>query len=169
MKRKTGILLCGIAAVLLIAGLLVWRLVPRTLKTVLPVDTDTVSASFTIIDSHTENGETRNESWTINSVKPGNAGYDAVVKLLDSTKYSPSMWNLTPWSKMPVQNLVSGELNLLICNFAWGKEGKNEVLIFRKTDEGVLVETRSDVYYLSNPEVMDELTAYIRTHGEKAE
>jgi hypothetical protein len=101
-------------------------------------------------------------------VKPGNDHYDAVVDLLDRTKYSPSLWNLTPWSKMPVQNLMSGETKFLVLNFVWGKEGSNEVLIFRKANDGVLVETRNEVYYLGNPEVMDELTAYICANGTQA-
>jgi hypothetical protein len=168
MKRKTWILLCCVAAIALLAGVLVWRFVPRKLKSVLPVDTNTVSASFTVIDTYTENGETRNNSSTINSVKPGNDHYDAVVDLLDRTKYSPSLWNLTPWSKMPVQNLMSGETKFLVLNFVWGKEGSNEVLIFRKANDGVLVETRNEVYYLGNPEVMDELTAYICANGTQA-
>ena len=169
MKKKMEIILCCTAAIVLIAGLLIWRFVPRKLKTVLPADEKTVSASFTVIDSGIENGETRNHTYTINSVKPGNAGYDAVLELMDSTKYYPSMWNLTPWSKMPVQNLISGETKFLVCSFVWGKEGNSEVLIFRKTGDGVMMETREKVYYLSNPEIMDKLTTYICAYGEKAE
>lgn len=163
MNKKKWILV-AVCLVVAAAALLTWRLWPRSLASVVDPDEAKVQASFSVVETGVKDGETYAHGYDLNNVKPGDAHYDAVMAILGKTTYRPSMKNLLPLVKTG-STVASGNQQVFVALFVWGKEGDSEVLMLRSAGDRVWLENDTGIYYPADSTVLAELTDYVKAHG----
>lgn len=170
-KPKTKWLVWSAAAVvvLAVAVLLCWRLIPRTLSDVLPVNQKSANAACTVTSCRIEDGKTKNETYTLQSFSGESKHYKAVMDTLNCARYRPSVWNLVPWSQEAAASSDWQGAEMAILSVVWGREKDESAIVLIKSDgRGVTVSVNNQLFYPTDPDLLKKLAAYIRQHGEAA-
>ena len=161
MKQKLKLviaILCGI----LLLGLLVWRLCPRTLESLCGLDFDqAVSLSAHTRTTVFESGMPVFISHHIDDedTKPGTEHFDPLLELFRDVEARPSLSNiLRPW-------LISGFSWTGPVDFLYGFVScGNTATNFELTDRGELT-VGSRLYFITDEEQFTALWEYITTYG----
>lgn len=161
MKKIRNRILTVLAAVLVL-GLLVWRLWPRSLESLSGLDFDravslmahtrtTVFESGTPITvSHKIAGE---------DTQPGTEHFEPLLELFRDIEARPSLSNLLrPW---PLSGFSwTGPVDFLTCGVSCGDSGN----IFEMTDRGELM-VGGRLYFITDDDQFNALWEYVTTHG----
>ena len=87
-----------VGAAVLAAGLMTWRLWPRSLSQVLGAEPRQVrSMACSASVSGVSEGEAVIDSDLLQDLSPEQADFQAVMEILDGTGYRPDFRNLLPW------------------------------------------------------------------------
>ena len=167
MKKRYIVLLVFI---LLVAGLLAWRLWPQSLVSILPDDAYAFTG-FDAIATDIVYGVSPSSLRTYR-LEDGEQTDGVIADLLDILKtsdYRPSFRNLLPWGK---GSLVSGN----------DYDGRSATVHFYIVEDqtprsfyvqfmgrslvAISTEDGWGVYHATNPETLTALVEYIQTHGE---
>lgn len=165
MKKRYIVLLVFI---LLVAGLLTWRLWPQSLVSILPDD----SYSFTGFDAIATDIVYSVSPSSLRTYRLEDKEQTTANELLDILKtsdYRPSFRNLLPWGK---GSLVSGN----------DYDGRSATVHFYIVEDqtprsfyvqfmgrslvAISTEDGWGVYHATNPETLTALVEYIQTHGK---
>lgn len=168
MKKRYIVLLVFI---LLVAGLLTWRLWPRSLASLLPDDAYAFTG-FDAIATDIVYGVSPSSLRTYR-LEDGEQTDGVIADLLDILKtsdYRPSFRNLLPWGK---GSLVSGN----------DYDGRSATVHFYIVEDqtprsfyvqflgrslvAISTEDGWGVYHATNPETLTALVEYIQTHGQQ--
>ena len=154
--------------ILLVVGLLTWRLWPQSLSFILPDDADSfpnVSAVATV--NVFEVGQVDFLHYKLED--EGSYAAKDLMDILNTSGYRPSFRNLLPWND---GSLVSGNdydgrsVNL---DF-YLADGQNfqsvSVHFLGRSLVSIYANGRSGVYHATNPDTLTTLVEYIQTHDQ---
>lgn len=161
--KKRNKIIWGIAALLLV-GLSVWRLWPRSIDSFMEFpsrDTDRVSCYLTICG--VENGQAVNHTYKLETKTRQESR--EIINILRRGQYQASLMNLLPWTW---GSLSSGSRydgrNITVAVFSDGDEPGASFMIFMGGDNRADVDGRR-----INPiggDMFDELAEYILAEGQ---
>ena len=157
--------------VLLIVGLLTWRLWPQTLSGLLPDDAyDFTDVYAGVMISVFENGSADIVRYLLESENQDSSIAADLLDILKTSEYRPDLRNLTPWTLGVLHSDGSYDGRSLVLSFYLLEEqtyrdfsitfsGPNQVMISSERAYGI--------YHATNPETLDALVEYIQTHGQE--
>lgn len=159
-----------VGAAVLAAGLMTWRLWPRSLSQVLGAEPRQVrSMACSASVSGVSEGEAVIDSDLLQDLSPEQADFQAVMEILDGTGYRPDFRNLLPW---PVCNVgAEGSHQSASVTLAWGSGAAESASITLQSDRQAVVspggaEEGLLIFHPTDRETLDELTAYLQAHGD---
>ncbi len=166
-KQRAAIIALLVVILLLAAGL-IWRLVPRSLSTVMDAEPGEVSSLACGVMRHNfADGQFQGEAYTISAVGPDEADHREIMEILAGAGYRPAFRNLLPWpqTSMIVEDsggsasvmLVWGQQVEESCSIVW--YGNGLVTVSRGAETGFLI------YHLSDPAAFEVLYDYVSAHG----
>ena len=163
MKQRRNLILTILAAVLLI-GLTVWRLTPRSLESLTEVDFDraiSLSAHTRTTLFEFENGNPVFVSHSLEDEDtiPGTEHFDPMLEMFRNIEARPSLSNLLrPW-------LISGFSWTGPVNFLYGFVSCGDTATnFELTDRGQLT-VGSHLYLITDEAQFTALWDYVTAHG----
>lgn len=160
-----------VGAAVLAAGLMTWRLWPRSLSQVLGAEPRQVRsmACSASVSGLSEQGELFIDSDTLQDLSPEQADFQAVMEILDGAGYRPDFRNLLPW---PVCNVgAEGSHQSASVTLAWGSGAAESASITLQSDRQAVVspggaEEGLLIFHSTDRETLNELTAYLQAHGD---
>ena len=165
MKKRYIVL---IVFILLVAGLLTWRLWPRSLASLLPDD----AYSFTSVSASAMADVFEGGYPTFRHFRLEDDEQTAANELLDILKtsdYRPSLRNLLPWTtgSLVSGNDYDGRSVMLHFFFVDGQSPRSFAVQFLgRSLVSISSEDGWSVYHATNPETLTALVEYIQTHGK---
>lgn len=163
MNKKRSLILTISAAILLI-GLLVWRLTPRSLESLTGLDFDravSLSAHTRTMLFEFENGNPVFVSHSLEDedTTPGTEHFDPMLEMFRNIEARPSLTNLfRPW-------LISGFSWTGPVDFLYGFVSCGDTATnFELTDRGELT-LGNHLYFITDEEQFTALWEYVTTHG----
>lgn len=157
------------ALVLLLLALAAWRLWPRPFASLFPeghTAVTSLSASCTIsgID---ELHSLAFDTYTVNAVSPGEEEFEAILSLLQSSRYHPDLRNLLPWSQERVA--THGGTRSVTVSLVWDNQEENFVTLFFHTDRLAVLSLATEAGFLrlhpTDRTLMEQLVEYLQAHG----
>ena len=161
MKQKRSLIIAVFIAVLLI-GLLVWRLWPRSLESLCGLDFD--QATSLDVSTQTTDFEAGSPVFVRHHIDgedtlPGTEHFDPLLDLFRNIEARPSLTNLLrPWAISGFS--WSGSVDFLYGVVACGSDGN----MFTLTNRGELT-VGQHLYYITDEEQFNALWEYVTTHG----
>ena len=159
-----------VGAAVLAAGLMTWRLWPRSLSQVLGAEPRQVrSMACSASVSGVSEGEAVIDSDLLQDLSPEQADFQAVMEILDGTGYRPDFRNLLPW---PVCNVgAEGSHQSASVTLAWGSGAAESASITLQSDRQAVVspggaEEGLLIFHPTDRGTLNELTAYLQAHGD---
>ena len=159
-----------VGAAVLAAGLMTWRLWPRSLSQVLGAEPRQVrSMACSASVSGVSEGEAVIDSDLLQDLSPEQADFQAVMEILDGTGYRPDFRNLLPW---PVCNVgAEGSYQSASVTLAWGSGAAESASITLQSDRQAVVspggaEEGLLIFHPTDRGTLNELTAYLQAHGD---
>lgn len=157
---------------ILLLGLCVWRLTPRTFEQMTSADPKTISSlSGTAVLGGNRDGAPYMESYTIpTSTAEDDEECQDILSLLCRSGYREDFRNLLPWAvdSAGSDNAYDGRSVTLI--LVWGASADEtcslvltgrQIVVSRPHHDGFLI------YHPLDTALLDQLTEYLMTHGEK--
>lgn len=168
MKRRTWIILGCTAAVLLIVVLACWRLIPKSAEKILSIREDaTTRAACSALEAGVADGETYIHSYDIGTVRPTDAAYREIRDILYSTKYTPSLWNLTGLSNAISGNQTNNLNGMFVAQYVWGTDADYVVIRIYRHGEQVTMVANDRIYYPEDASILERLTQVVKTYNTK--
>lgn len=163
---RRGYRLAGIIiTVFLLAVLAAWRLWPRALSDLIPIEEHPV---VRLACGVMTNQAGSIEHYALDGLLKGQEEFDGVLELLDEIRFRPDFRNLLPWPAGEAQ--VNGEGDTVSVVLVWGnREGDSCSLSFLGEDLACLSVGGSEGFSLFHPvdgEPIRELADYVKTHGK---
>lgn len=173
-----------VGAAVLAAGLMTWRLWPRSLSHVLGAEPHQVrSMACSASVSGVSEGEAVIDSHTLQDLSPEQADFQAVMEILDGTDYRPDFRNLLPWPVRRVEAEGSHQSASVV--LAWGSGAAESAAITLQSDRQAVVssvlilqgERQAEpsldrveegllIFHPTDRGTLNELTAYLQAHGD---
>lgn len=159
-----------VGAAVLAAGLMTWRLWPRSLSQVLGAEPRQVrSMACSASVSGVSEGEAVIDSDLLQDLSPEQADFQAVMEILDGTGYRPDFRNLLPWPVHRVE--AEGSCQSASVTLAWGSGTAESASITLQSDRQALVspggaEEGLLIFHPTDRGTLNELTAYLQAHGD---
>ena len=159
-----------VGAAVLAAGLMTWRLWPRSLSQVLGAEPRQVrSMACSASVSGVSEGEAVIDSDLLQDLSPEQADFQAVMEILDGTGYRPDFRNLLPWPVHRVE--AEGSCQSASVTLAWGSGTAESAFITLQSDRQALVspggaEEGLLIFHPTDRGTLNELTAYLQAHGD---
>ena len=152
----------------LVAALIVWRLWPQSLSSILPDDAN----NFSNVYAATE--ETVFESGYPNflhyRLEDGEQAAKEILDILNTSDYRPDFRNLLPWSdgSMKSGNDYDGRSATVHFYIVQDQTPRSLYIQFMgRSQVSISTEDSWGVYHATNPETLTALVEYIQTHGNK--
>ena len=169
MKRRFWKKVLVGALVLLLLALAAWRLWPRSFVSLFPGDSTSVtslSASCTIsgID---ELHSLAFDTYTVNAVYPGEEDFEAILSLLQSSRYRPDLRNLLPW---PQESVVTDDSTRSVTvSLVWDNQEEGFATLFFHTDRLAVLSLATEAGFLrfhpTDRALADQLAEYLQAPG----
>ena len=159
-----------VGAAVLAAGLMTWRLWPRSLSQVLGAEPRQVrSMACSASVSGVSEGEAVIDSDLLQDLSPEQADFQAVMEILDGTGYRPDFRNLLPWPVHRVE--AEGSCQSASVTLAWGSGTAESASITLQSDRQAVVspggaEEGLLIFHPTDRGTLNELTAYLQAHGD---
>ena len=166
IKKKRRL---SIAAALLIIAMIGWRLWPRPIDKVIstrPESVNSIACSATV--SGVEDGDLFMDTYSIQSENLTDADIEALMEILNSTKYRPDLRNLLPWDITSVDSGGTNDGKSANLALVWGKSEAEHCYMMFHSGSVVAVDVGSGGYLIYHPTeraVLDKLVDYIQEHG----
>lgn len=155
MKRK------NIAAVLLLAvlliGALLWYTRPRS-WTSIAGDGEVSSLSGTLCVSGIRDASPFMDTWTLDTLEPGDPALDAVLAALENSTYRASLRNFLPGDRFS-ENGVSGSVLMAV---VFDDRSFQTTYL---SSSGAFVGGRSDIRYRADKRLYDTMEEIFKTYG----
>lgn len=169
MKRRFWKKVLAGALVLLLLALAAWRLWPRSFVSLFPeghTAVTSLSASCTIsgID---ELHSLAFDTYTVNAVYPGEEEFEAILSLLQSSRYRPDLRNLLPW---PQESVVTDDSTRSVTvSLVWDNQEEGFATLFFHTDRLAVLSLATEAGFLrfhpTDRALADQLAEYLQAHG----
>ena len=159
----------SIVVVLLIIAMIGWRLWPRSIDKVIltsPESVSSVACSATV--SGVEDGDLFMDTYSIQSENLTDADIEALMEILNSTKYRPDLRNLLPWDITSVDSGGTNDGKSANLALVWGKSEAEHCYMMFHSGSVVAVDVGSGGYLIYHPTeraVLGKLVDYIQEHG----
>lgn len=169
MRTGTKKCIVLLPAILLLC-LCVWRLTPRTFEQMTAADPKTISSlSGTAVLGGNRDGTPYMESYTL-PTSAADEAFQEILSLLCRSGYREDFRNLLPWAvdSAGSGNAYDGRSVTLI--LVWGASADEtcslvltgrQIVVSRPNHDGFLI------YHPLDTALLDQLTEYLMTHGEK--
>ena len=156
---------------ILLLGLCVWRLTPRTFEQMTAADPKTISSlSGTAVLGGNRDGAPYMESYTLPTSAADDEVFREILSLLCRSGYREDFRNLLPWAvdSAGSGNAYDGRSVTLI--LVWGASADEtcslvltggQIVVSRPNHDGFLI------YHPLDTTLLNQLTEYLMTHGEK--
>lgn len=156
---------------ILLLGLCVWRLTPRTFEQMTTADPQRISSlSGTAVLGGNRDGTPYMESYTLPTSAADDEVFREILSLLCRSGYREDFRNLLPWAvdSAGSGNAYDGRSVTLI--LVWGASADEtcslvltgrQIVVSRPNHDGFLI------YHPLDTTLLDQLTEYLMTHGEK--
>lgn len=154
MSKKKWILA---ALVLLLAGILIWRLVPRSLWHITGADPE-AEITIDVMKTVWENGEPDIHFYTLKT-----QGGEA-AQILEGRGYRPDLRNLWPWGVRSVSSDGGGAV--VSIHLFWDEGQKATMLTFLDPKTG---HVDSRLYHPLDREALDVLVDYVIANGTRTD
>ena len=158
-----------IVVVLLIIALLGWRLWPRPIDKIISTSTDSInSMACSATVSGVEDGDLFMDTYSIQSENLTDADIEALMEILNSTKYRPDLRNLLPWDITSVDSGGTNDGKSANLALVWGKSEAEHCYMMFHSGSVVAIDVGSGGYLIYHPTeraVLDKLVDYIQEHG----
>lgn len=163
MKKRVVI---GIVIAIVVCVLL-WRFLPRSAETVVPVDESDVT-SFAAISMVGRNllGEPNFSIYRIDSTDASTQNIHDFLEILKTSRYQPDFRNLIPWGIDSVSAGRNYDSRTITVQFACGDDylditfhSPTLITISAKGDSGFRI------YHPTNKDTITKLVEYLETHG----
>lgn len=170
---RTGTKKCIVLIVILLLclGLCVWRMLPHTFEQMTAAEPRAVSSLAGIaVLSGNRDGVPYTESYTLPTAAAEDEAFQDILSLLSRTSYREDFRNLLPWAINSVGSGSDYDGRSVTLMLAWGPSAdescgltvyKGQIVVSRPHHDGFLI------YHPLDPTLLDQLTAYLMTHGEK--
>ena len=164
MKKRYIVLLVFI---LLVAGLLAWRLWPQSLVSILPDDAESFPNVYaTAMVSALENSTPDLLNYRL---EDGEQAVQELLDILNTSDYRPAFRNLLPWTKGALSSGSDYDGRSVILSF-YVSEGQSRrdftIQFLGRSQVSISTEGSWGVYHATNPETLTALVEYIQTHGK---
>ena len=169
---RTGTKKCIVLLLaILLLGLCVWRLIPRTFEQMTTADPQVISSlSGTAVLGGNRDGAPYMESYTLPTTAADDEVFQDILSLLCRSGYREDFRNLLPWTldSAGSGNAYDGRSVTLI--IVWGTSADEtcslvltgrQIVVSRPNHNGFLI------YHPLDTALLDQLTEYLMTHGEK--
>ena len=170
MRTGTKKCIVLLLAILLLC-LCVWRLTPRTFGQMTTADPQRISSlSGTAVLGGNRDGTPYMESYTLPTSAADDEVFREILSLLCRSGYREDFLNLLPWAvdSAGSDNAYDGRSVTLI--LVWGTSADEtcslvltgrQIVVSRPNHDGFLI------YHPLDTALLDQLTEYLMTHGEK--
>lgn len=168
---RTGTKKCIVLLMILLLCLCLWRMLPHTFGQVTAADPQAVSSlAGTAVLSGNRDGAPYMESYTLPTAAAEDEELQDILSLLCRTSYREDFRNLLPWAINSVGSGSDYDGRSVTLMLAWGPSAdescgltvyKGQIVVSRPHHDGFLI------YHPLDPTLLDQLTAYLMTHGEK--
>ena len=170
MRNRTKKCIVLLLAILLLC-LCVWRLTPRTFGQMTGADPQTISSlSGTAVLGGNRDGTPYMESYTLPTSTAGDEAFRDILSLLCQSGYREDLRNLLPWAVDSAGrgSAYAGRSVTLI--LIWGTSADETCSLVMTGGQIVVGLPNHDgflIYHLLDTTLLDQLTEYLMTHGEK--
>ena len=161
--------LLALAAVIVV-GLALWRLLPRSLGGVLSADPGAVTSMAAQAGiTHISGGKATTDAYTLDALPPESGHFAAILEILEGTGYRPDFRSLLPWSRTSVGADSRFDGRSATVFLVWGDGWEDTATLYFQTESQVVVSLGTGdglrIYHPTNPEAHAALADYLIAHG----
>ncbi len=153
-----------------VLGLLMWRLVPRSLRQVVGMDTQGVTrASVAVMQMEYESGNPVFQSCQVNTEDLEPEALTELMVLLEGEGYRPDLRNLLPWK---VQELsANGHVRSAAIQLFWDAAPPKacHITMLEPRQLGLSESGGFGIYHPLDRQLLDKLLEFAETYGEMGE
>lgn len=171
MKKRIGFIITAVI-IALIAGLLIWRFLPRSSSHLMSVDESSITGVSAIaMVSRLESGSPYSDAYRIDYTPRQEAAYREIMEILTSSRYRPDFRNLLPWDLDSLSAGKNYDGRTVSLTFSAENQEKQFVSIRFLSSSIVQVHIGNEsgfrIYHPTNRETIDNLVEYLQTNGAK--
>ena len=168
--KKNILILCWYVFGLLFAILIGWRMWPRSLSDIIPVDkASIISFSATASIGGIKNGEPHSDIYNMNSDQTDSEVLQEILELLDSSAYRADYRNFLHGyiDSVEADNNYDGRVFFVVLEGGNNKEEYVEIQFLSNSLIVVQQDNDSDlmIYHPTNRNVLDSLISHIQENG----
>ena len=170
---KTGkvvtISVLALAAVIVV-GLALWRLIPRSLANVIGQDPGAVTnMAAQVAVTGISGGKAATDTYTLEALSPDSEHFAAILEILEGTGYRPSFRNLLPWPRNSVEADSRFDGRSVTVFLVWGDGWEDTCTLSFQTESQAVVSLGTEdgfrIYHPTDPEAHAALANYLEAHG----
>ena len=165
--------LLALAAVIVV-GLALWRLIPRSLANVIGQDPGAVTnMAAQVAVTGISGGKAATDTYTLEALSPDSEHFAAILEILEGTNYRPDFRNLLPWESN-TGGMVDDRTVRVV--FTWGTDPArtcemslnrgDKVVVRWWSGDGTDRVGRPQFYHPTDRSVKDALVDYLIARGE---
>lgn len=157
---------------LLVICLLIWRVWPNSVSSIIPVDKNAITSfSSNVMISRIENGQTLTDVYSLHKTEFPCEEPGQILEILATSSYQQDFRNLLPWSADSIGADKSYDGRNAVLVFSVGNQNDEWVEI-NYLSSGIIVvfvgwEDGYRIYHPTNEQTFDDLVAYFETYGVK--
>ena len=161
--------LLALAAVIVV-GLALWRLIPRSLADVIGQDPGAVvSMAAQVTVTGVANGKSVSDAFTLNDLPPEIEHFAAILEILEGTNYRPDFRNLLPWPRNSVEAEGLKDGRSVMVFLVWGDSLESSATLHLQTESQAVVSLGTEdgfrIYHPTDPEAHAALADYLEVYG----
>ena len=171
MKKRIGRIVAIVIAALLVS-LLVWLFWPCSISCFAPVDLNELTdfSSYAMVRDFVE-GQSHTDTYRIDVHEMPDEAPGELAEILKTSRYQQDFRNLWPWGVDSVGSDKNYDGRSVTLSFFFRNAENEYTEIQFMTGSLIIVRTENHpgmrVYHPTNPETLDKLVEYFKTHGEK--
>ena len=161
--------LLALAAVIVV-GLALWRLIPRSLANVIGQDPGAVTnMAAQVAVTGISGGKAATDTYTLEALSPDSEHFAAILEILEGTNYRPDFRNLLPWPRNSVEADSRFDGRSVTIFLVWGDGWEDTCTLSFQTESQAVVSLGTEdgfrIYHPTDPEAHAALADYLEAHG----
>lgn len=163
MKKR---IIIGIV-IALVVGVLLWRFIPRSANTVIPVEENEVTsfAAISVVGGN-RGGEPYFDIYRIDSADATKENIHDFLEILKTSRYQPDFRNLLPWGMDSISADRNYDSRTITIQFACGDDYLD--ITFQSPTQ-IYIQTKDAsgfrIYHPTNKDTITKLVEYLETNG----